>query len=48
MLELARARPGLSLRAGQASNLDGWRIEARKVDDDGTALGGVPAGAAFL
>jgi len=41
MLELARARPGLSLRAGQASNLDGWRIEARKVDDDGTALGGV-------
>lgn len=41
MLELTRARPGLSLRAGQASNLDGWRIEARKVDGEGTSLEGV-------
>lgn len=41
MVELTRARPGLSLRAGQASNLDGWRIEARKVDQEGTSLEGV-------
>lgn len=41
MLELTRERPGLSLRAGTASNLDGWRIEARKVDPDGSNLDGV-------
>ncbi|MFO0691057.1 MAG: LptF/LptG family permease [Myxococcota bacterium] len=41
MVALTRARPGLSLRAGQASNLDGWRIEARKVDQEGTFLEGV-------
>ena len=41
MLELTRERPGLALRAGMASNLDGWRIEARKVDKDGSKLEGV-------
>jgi lipopolysaccharide export system permease protein len=38
MLELTRERPGLSLRAGKTEDLDGWRIEARKVDADGTKL----------
>ncbi|MEZ4332363.1 MAG: LptF/LptG family permease [Myxococcota bacterium] len=41
MLELTRDRPGLSLRPGVASNLDGWRIEARRIDDSGAELEGV-------
>lgn len=41
MLELARERPGLSLRPGIASNLDGWRIEARRIDESGSRLEGV-------
>ena len=41
MLELTRERPGLSLRAGMASDLNGWRIEARKVDETGENLEGV-------
>ncbi len=41
MLELTRDRPGLSLRAGMTTNLDGWRIEAREVDEAGEELGGV-------
>jgi len=41
MLELTRERPGLSLRAGIASNVDGWQIEAREVAGEGSALEGV-------
>jgi LPS export ABC transporter permease LptG len=41
MLELTRDRPGLSLRAGMTSDLDGWRIEAREVDEAGEKLKGV-------
>lgn len=41
MLELTRERPGLSLRPGVASNLDGWRIEARRIDSSGSELEGV-------
>jgi len=41
MLELTLERPGLSLRAGRASDLNGWRIEARKVDSTGEHLEGV-------
>lgn len=41
MLELTRDRPGLSLRAGMTTDLDGWRIEARKVDETGEHLEGV-------
>ncbi|MEZ4279956.1 MAG: LptF/LptG family permease [Myxococcota bacterium] len=41
MLELTRDRPGLSLRAGMTTDLDGWRIEAREVDEAGEKLKGV-------
>lgn len=41
MLELTQDRPGLSLRAGMTSDLDGWRIEARQVDETGENLEGV-------
>ncbi len=41
MLELTRERPGLSIRAGMTSDLHGWRIEARKVDETGEHLQGV-------
>ena len=41
MLELTRERPGLALRAGMASDMNGWRIEAREVDETGENLEGV-------
>jgi len=41
MIELATAKPGLAIQPGIATQLGGWRIEARQVDDEGTRLGGV-------
>lgn len=41
MIRLATEKPGLALRAGLTTNLGGWRIEAREVEDDGAQLGGV-------
>ncbi len=41
MIELSEQRPGLALRAGMATNIGGWRMEAREVEDDGARLVGV-------
>jgi len=41
MIELATAKPGLAIQPGIATQLGDWRIEARKVDDEGKRLGGV-------
>ncbi|MBW2497101.1 MAG: LptF/LptG family permease [Deltaproteobacteria bacterium] len=41
MIALVSDKPGLSLQPGIASRLGGWRIEARKVEEDGTRLRGV-------
>ena len=41
MIELATAKPGLAIQPGIATHLGDWRIEARKVEDEGTRLGGV-------
>lgn len=41
MIALVSEKPGLSLQPGIASHLGGWRIEARKVEEDGTRLRGV-------
>ena len=41
MIELATSKPGLAIQPGIATQLGGWRIEARQVDDEGARLGGV-------
>ncbi len=41
MIELSEEKPGLALRAGLATTLGGWRIEAREVEDEGARLAGV-------
>jgi LPS export ABC transporter permease LptG len=41
MIELAEQKPGLALRAGLATSLGGWRIEAREVADEGARLAGI-------
>ena len=41
MIALSAEKPGLALRAGIATDLRGWRIEARDVSDDGARLAGV-------
>jgi LPS export ABC transporter permease LptG len=41
MIALSTTKGGLALRPGLAASLGGWRIEARKVDEEGTHLQGV-------
>jgi len=41
MIELSEEKPGLALRAGLATSLGGWRIEARQIEDEGARLSGV-------
>lgn len=41
MIELSEEKPGLALRAGTATSLGRWRIEAREVADEGARLAGV-------
>ncbi|MCP4904548.1 MAG: YjgP/YjgQ family permease [bacterium] len=41
MIELSEDKPGLALRAGMATNLGGWRMEAREVEGEGARLAGV-------
>jgi lipopolysaccharide export system permease protein len=41
MIRLSAEKPGLALRAGMATQIDSWRIEAREVGDEGARLGGV-------
>jgi lipopolysaccharide export system permease protein len=41
MIELSEQRPGLALRAGMATSIGGWRMEAREVEDEGARLAGV-------
>lgn len=41
MIELTKQKPGLALRAGLATSLGGWRMEAREVEDEGARLAGV-------
>ena len=41
MIELAEEKPGIALRAGLATSLGGWRIEAREVADEGARLAGI-------
>lgn len=41
MIALSTEKPGLALRPGIATSLDGWQIEARRVEDEGAALAGV-------
>ncbi len=41
MIELSQEKPGLALRAGMATSLGRWRIEAREVADEGARLAGV-------
>jgi LPS export ABC transporter permease LptG len=41
MIGLSEDKPGLALRAGLASSIGGWRIEAREVEAEGARLSGV-------
>ncbi len=41
MVALATDKPGLALQPGIATSLGGWRIEARRVEDEGARLAGV-------
>lgn len=41
MIALSEEKPGLALRAGMATSLGSWRIEAREVSTDGARLAGV-------
>ncbi|MFK7895559.1 MAG: LptF/LptG family permease [Myxococcota bacterium] len=41
MIELSTENAGLSIRAGMATQLGGWRLEAKEVADEGTRLGNV-------
>ncbi len=41
MIALAQEKPGLALRAGMATSVGGWRMEAREVEDEGARLAGI-------
>lgn len=41
MIALSEEKPGLALRAGMATSVGGWRMEAREVEDEGARLAGV-------
>ena len=41
MIALAQQKPGLALRAGMATSVGGWRMEAREVEDEGARLAGI-------